>query len=116
MQKESIIEQDIVLIYVDEKPAFYARVETIMADIKPKWWRVKLLMLSLPARLVTWIVDDEQIRGADFTMGGTPIRIEKLVMPPQPAESPAEEQHEAPHPKDEPEKKARVLSLHQKKQ
>ncbi len=80
-KQPSIIEQDIVLIYYDNNPAFYARVEKIIADYKPKWWRVKFLFLIVPVQVVTWIIDEEQIRGADFTMGGTPVRIEKVVIP-----------------------------------
>jgi hypothetical protein len=32
-------------------------------------------------KTVTWIIDDDQIRGADFTMGGTPVRLEKIQPP-----------------------------------
>lgn len=112
LKQSSIIEQELVLIHIDNRPALYARVEQITADMKPKWWQVKFLMLTIPPQIVTWIIDDEQIRGADFTMGGTPIRIEKLVLP-----------KEAEPPKSEPEptkqqegQKARVLLLHKKKE
>ncbi|MFQ5604143.1 MAG: hypothetical protein ACE5HS_12830 [bacterium] len=81
LNKKPILETELVLIYIDDEPAFYARVEKITADVKPKWWRVKLLILTFPAKLTTWIIDDEQIRGADFTMGGTPLRIEKVSVP-----------------------------------
>lgn len=72
---------DLVLIHVDNKPGFYARVEEILPDVKPGWWQVKLLVLTFPIQVFTWILDEHQIEGADFTMGGTPLRLEQLVSP-----------------------------------
>jgi len=43
-QPVPIIEQDFVLIYIENKPALYARVEKITADVKPNWWRMKVLI------------------------------------------------------------------------
>ncbi|HPX61751.1 MAG TPA: hypothetical protein PLN25_08280 [Deltaproteobacteria bacterium] len=76
---------DIVLVNVDNKPGFYARIEDISPDVKPGWWQVKLLALTFPLQVFTWILDEYQIEGADFTMGGTPLRLDPVV-------SPAEEQ------------------------
>ncbi len=73
--------QDLVLIHVDSKPGFYARIEDIIPDVKPGWWQVKLLVLTFPLQVFTWILDDHQIEGADFTMGGTPLRMEDIVSP-----------------------------------
>jgi hypothetical protein len=72
---------DIVLVNVDNKPGFYARVEDIQPDVKPGWWQVKLLVLTFPLQVFTWILDDFQIEGADFTMGGTPIRLDPVHSP-----------------------------------
>jgi hypothetical protein len=72
---------DLVLVHVDEKPGFYARVEEIVPDVKPGWWQVKLLVLTFPMQVFTWILDDSQIEGSDFTMGGTPLRLEEIVSP-----------------------------------
>ena len=80
-KKKSIIENDIILVYIENKPLFFARVEKIYPDIKPRWWRVKILVLQIPVVVATWILDNEQIRGAEFTMNGTPVRIEKIVTP-----------------------------------
>jgi len=77
----AVLSGDLALVYVENKPAFFARVEKIDPDIKSGWWRVKLLILNLPLKLATWMLDNEQIRGADFTMGGVPIRLEKIVAP-----------------------------------
>jgi hypothetical protein len=72
------IENDLVLVHVDNKPGFYARVEEITPDVKPGWWQVKLLVLTFPLQVFTWILDDSQIEGAAFTMGGTPLQLEKI--------------------------------------
>ncbi|MDZ7268589.1 MAG: hypothetical protein ONB48_12700 [candidate division KSB1 bacterium] len=78
----AIVPQDLVLVHIDHKPAFFARVEDINPDSKRNWWQVKLFILALPMKVVTWTIDDDQIRGAEFTMGGTPVRLEKVTPPP----------------------------------
>ncbi|HIJ80363.1 MAG TPA: hypothetical protein HPP76_01485 [Desulfuromonadales bacterium] len=72
---------DVVLIHVDNKPGFYARIEEIAPDLKPGWWQVRLLVLTFPLQVFTWILDEFQLEGADFTMGGTPLRLETVVSP-----------------------------------
>lgn len=72
---------DLVLVHIDNKPGFFARVEDISVDVKPGWWQVKLLVLTLPMQVYTWVLDESQINGAHFTMGGTPILLEKVVSP-----------------------------------
>ena len=106
----AIMPQDLVLVHIDHKPAFFARVEDINPDYKRGWWHVKLFVLALPMKTVTWTIDDEQIRGADFTMGGTPVRLEK-VRPPreesgEETAAPAAETEAAPG-----NKQARILSF-----
>lgn len=66
---------DLVLIYYMGKPSVYARIEAIEPDVKDGWYQVKLLILSIPAQLVTWILREEYIDGNTFTMGGIPIRL-----------------------------------------
>jgi hypothetical protein len=39
-------EQDIVLIYFEDQPVTFARIEKISQDIKKDWYHVKLLMLQ----------------------------------------------------------------------
>jgi len=70
---------DLVLAHIDNKPAFYARIEEITPDEKPGWWKVKLLVLTVPLQVYTWILDDSQVNGAPFTMDETPIMLEKVV-------------------------------------
>ena len=111
--KDSIIESDLVLIHIENKPAFYGRVEEITADVKPKWWRVKFLFLTIPYQITIWTIDNEQIRGADFTMGGTPIRIEKVIV--TELEGNDNKDSEESQEKTGPSRKARVLSLGENK-
>ena len=72
---------DVVMVHVDSKPGFYARIEAISPDEKPGWWQVRLLVFTFPLQVFTWILDEFQLDGADFTMGGTPIRMEPVVSP-----------------------------------
>ena len=72
---------EIVLVHVDNKPGFYARIEDISPDVKPGWWQVRLLVLTFPLQVFTWILDEFQLEYAPFTMGGTPIQLEPVVSP-----------------------------------
>jgi hypothetical protein len=72
---------DIVLIYVEDKPMAFARVEDIQPDIKREWFQIKLLVLQIPPTIVTWILKDIYINGEEYTMGGQKMRIEKVVVP-----------------------------------
>ena len=72
---------DLILIHIDHKPGFYARIEDISPDVKPGWWQVKLLALTFPLQVFTWILDGSQIDGAPFTMGGTPVRMDRIAAP-----------------------------------
>lgn len=79
---------DLVLVHIDNKPGFYARIEDITPDVKPGWWQVKLLVLTFPLQLFNWTLDESQINGAPYTMGGTPVRLEKVVSPVENEEKP----------------------------
>jgi hypothetical protein len=99
---------DLVLAHIDNKPAFYARIEDISPDVKPGWWKVKLLVLTVPLQTYTWILDDSQINGAPFTMSETPIMLEK-VEPPEPPKP------VSPVPKERSRKAGNVVSLFDRK-
>lgn len=75
---------DLVLVHIDNKPGFYARIEDIVPDVKPGWWQVRLLVLTVPLQVFTWILDESQLNGAPYTMGGTPVRLDKVVAPATP--------------------------------
>jgi len=72
---------DLVIVHIENKPAFFARIEDIVPDVKRGWWNVSLLVLTNPLQIFTWILEEGQIDGAPFTMGGTPIMLEKVVSP-----------------------------------
>jgi len=77
-------ENDVVLIYFEDQPLAFARIEDISPDIKKDWYHVKLLLLQMPLQVVTWILRDTYIDGAEFTMGGKRLRLEKVVCPDDP--------------------------------
>jgi len=74
-------ENDVVLIYFEDQPISFARIEDISPDIKKDWYHVKLLLLQMPLQVVTWILRDIYINGQEFTMEGKKIRLEKVVCP-----------------------------------
>ncbi len=74
-------ENDIVLLYVEENPLVFARIEEISPDVKAGWYHVKLLILQLPLQTVTWILRDSYINGDTFTMGGKKMKLERVVCP-----------------------------------
>jgi hypothetical protein len=80
-------EKDIVLIYLEDKPMTYARLESINPDWKKGWYHVKLMMLQIPIQAVTWILRDTYIDGGEFTMNGVRMRFEKVVCPEDPVDS-----------------------------
>lgn len=89
IKKEPLMERDVFLAHIDEKPAFFAWVTNITPDVKKGWWRIRFVVLAIPTMTMTWTLDDNQIRGEDFTMGGIPVHIEKVIEPEEKAESQA---------------------------
>ncbi|MFH1675034.1 MAG: hypothetical protein ABIF87_16645 [Pseudomonadota bacterium] len=90
---------DIVLVYYEDEPAFFARIEDITPDRKPRWFQLKLLVLQLPIIEIVWILREEYINGTSFTMGGHTIRMELVTGPQEPG------QHGLPDEKDSNSKK-----------
>ncbi len=76
-------ENDLILIYYEDQPVSFARIETIEPDVRKDWYHVKLLLLQIPVQTVTWILRDVYINGGEFTMGGNRIRFEKIEAPPE---------------------------------
>ena len=74
-------ENDVVLIYVENMPAGFARVESILADSKKDWYHIKLLFLQIPLQVVTWILKDSYINGEEFSMAGKKMRLERVKCP-----------------------------------
>ena len=77
-------ENDVVIIYSEDAPVFFARIEDISPDIKQDWYNVKLLILKVPLQTVTWTLRDSYIDGAEFIMDGQKIRMEQVVCPDKP--------------------------------
>lgn len=72
---------EVILVYIDNEPAFFARVEKVVPDHKKNWWQMTFLILSIPLKTMTWILDDEQMRGQNFTMNAVPMQIKKVEAP-----------------------------------
>lgn len=72
---------ELVLVYMEGNPAFFARIEDIIPDVKPGWFHVKMLVLQVPLLVITWILREPYIDGDEFTMGGRPVQLVKVVAP-----------------------------------
>ncbi len=73
--------KDVVLIYFEDKPLIFARIEDISPDVKKDWYLVKLLILQVPLQVVTWILKEAYISGDEFTMNEKRMRLEKVECP-----------------------------------
>lgn len=67
--------KDVVLIYLENEPVSFARVEDISPDAKKDWYHVKLLMFQIPIQMVTWILKDDYIGGEPFYMNGKQMKL-----------------------------------------
>jgi hypothetical protein len=102
-------ENDVVLIYFEDQPLAFARIEEILADSKPDWYHVRLLLLQIPLQTVTWILRDVYIDGEEFTMNGKRMRLE-AVQAPEPEQT-EEIREESPPKKRSPDSGSKVISL-----
>ena len=108
------VENDLVLIYFEDKPLSFARIESILPDSKRDWYHVKLLLLQIPLQVVTWILKDVYISGTEFTMNGKKMRLEKVESPSDTQKSEPLEKQETLSPQKETapkDKGAKVISL-----
>ena len=71
----------VILVYVEDEPGFFARVEQVTPDRKKGWWNLTFLMLTIPLKTMTWILDEEQMRGQPFTMNGVSMQIKNVDAP-----------------------------------
>ena len=92
-------ENDIVLIYLEDQPLSFARIEEILPDGKPDWYHVRMLLLQIPVQVITWILRDVYIDGAEFTMDGKRMRLEKVEAPEQSRQPQPEEKTQQPEAK-----------------
>ncbi|MGD8371630.1 MAG: hypothetical protein PVG64_05190 [Syntrophobacterales bacterium] len=110
-------EGDLVLVHVEDTPAFFARIESIGPDVKPEWYQVTLLVLQVPLVEVTWILRQEYVDGASFSMGGKKVLIEAVVAPPKkpPPERERVPEREIEKQPDVDREKGKVISLFNRK-
>ena len=110
-------EGELVLVHVEDTPAFFARIECISPDVKVDWYQVTLLVLQVPLVEVTWILKEDYINGVSFTMGGKKVVLEPVVAPPR--EPPSDEDRKSRRvtkKKPSPEKDTgKVISLFERK-
>jgi len=109
---------DVILIYLEDAPISFARVESILPDPKKGWFQIKLLMLQIPLQTVTWILKDVYINGEEFQMNGKRMRLETIHAP---KETPVFDQEPGPdgqktetsakHPSRPPKKTGNIISL-----
>jgi CHAT domain-containing protein len=70
---------DLVLIYVQDEPQVFARIEEIKPANKKDWYNVNLLILAdVPPKKVVWTLKKEYINGTEFTMNGERMRLKEL--------------------------------------
>jgi hypothetical protein len=105
------VENDLVLIYFEDEPLAFARIESILPDSKKDWYHVKLLLLQVPLQLVTWILKDAYISGTEFTMNGKRMRLEKVESPEEKKTSGKIQDDETKNGSTRNEKSATVISL-----
>jgi len=72
---------DVVLIYLEDSPVSFARVESILPDPKKDWYQIKLLMLQIPLQVVNWILKDDYINGEEFHMNGKKMKLTTVECP-----------------------------------
>ena len=111
MNKKYVVENDLILIYFEDNPLSFARIESIVPDSKPDWYHVKLLLLQMPLQLVTWILRDIYISGSEFAMNGKRMRLEKVVVPEEPKTAASTETPNEPEASANAAGKAKVISL-----
>ena len=72
---------EVLLVYMNDEPTFFTRVESINPDAKKGWWQLTLLILALPLKIMTWTLDSDQMRGQTFTLKGVPVEIRRVQAP-----------------------------------
>ena len=77
---------DIALVHMNGKPFVFARIEGVEPDLEKSglftassWWRVKMMALFMPPKVYIWVLKDEHMRGAPFTINGVEMSLSKIV-------------------------------------
>jgi len=73
---------EIVLVIVNKVQGFYLKIIDVTPDYKPGWWNVKFYPLiptkDFKLRESIWKLDNQQIRGEEFTMNSIPHQLFKV--------------------------------------
>ena len=77
------IEGELVLVKVNKTQGFFIQVSEITPDkFKKGWWDIKFFPLvptkEFKLREASWKLDEDQIRGAEFTMNHVPHQLFKV--------------------------------------
>ena len=99
-------EGEVILIYYEDQPAVFARIEAIEFDVKKDWYRITLLLLTIPSQTVMWILREAYIDGAPFTMNGRNMRMETVESV---SSERASEGASEPVKRNDPDKKGKVI-------
>jgi len=78
---EPIVANDVALLIVSGQSQCFARVEQIVEDTAPGWVNVTFTILVVPTKVLRFIVPESALIGGEFSVGGTPMRFEKLARP-----------------------------------
>ncbi|MDZ7315423.1 MAG: hypothetical protein ONB24_04800 [candidate division KSB1 bacterium] len=84
---------EVILVHIEEKPAFFAQIERIDPDIKKGWYHLTFVTLTLPMQRMTWILDKDQLRGQPFTMNQIPMQLQKPPYPESPKPSKSKQEN-----------------------
>jgi hypothetical protein len=104
---------DVVLLYLEDTPVSFARIESILPDAKKDWCHIRLLMLQIPLQAVSWVLKNDYINGHDFFMNGKKMRLEKVESPVEdfPVSPPALQDGRKPKKKPEDKNQGRIISF-----
>jgi len=82
-----INETDVVLVYVNKFPGFFARIDVIAPDEKKGWYHVASTKLTIPLETFSWLLDENHLACAEFSMNGIPFQFQKVPKPETKTES-----------------------------
>lgn len=74
--KQNLQPSDVILIHIQERPAFYAQVGAILPDVKKGWYRI---ILRSQFGELQWVLEDVHLfLGQTWTFQGIPHRMERI--------------------------------------
>lgn len=71
---------DVALVYVENKPSYYIRIENMIADpMQPDGWKIDFSVLGAKIIKVTWLLRECWLKGDEFEFNKIPHRLEIIV-------------------------------------